>query len=88
MENAYYSSRTGTSAQKRTKNPFTIKNLKKGNNKKVLTVAYDVPENWIYNLNFLIKFKHSVLLGEPDVVIKTNSEDLKAGRERQKIKLN
>ncbi len=81
LEKAYYGSRSGSTAKKRTKNPFTLKKMKKDGNKKILTVTYDVKENWFYNLNFLVKFKHSVVLGEPDTVIKIKSEDLKeAGR--------
>ena len=85
LEDSYYGSRDKS---KRIKNPFSITKLKKGNNKKVLTVTYDVPENWFYNLNFLIKFKHSVLLGEPNVVIEIDPDDTKSSRKREKIKLN
>jgi hypothetical protein len=89
LEYAYYNSRPGTKANTKTKNPFTLKKLKKSQNKKVLTVAYDVPEHWFYNLNFLIKFKYSVLLGEPDTVIKVDPNDTKASsREKGKLNLN
>ena len=63
LEDSYYGSRDKT---KRIKNPFTITKLKKGAKRKLLTVEYPVKTNWFYNLNFLIDFKHSVVLGEPD----------------------
>ena len=63
LEDSYYGSRDKS---KRIKNPFTISKLKKGNKRKKLTVEYPVKTNWFYNLNFLIDFKHSVVLGEPD----------------------
>ncbi|MEB8433910.1 DUF4845 domain-containing protein [Cocleimonas sp. KMM 6892] len=83
LEYSYYGSKDKS---KRVKNPFTLTKLKKGNNRKVLTVTYDVPENWFYNLNFLIKFKHSVILGEPDVKVDIDSNDLKASRDKDTIK--
>lgn len=88
LEQAYYNSRPGTRKSEKTKNPFTLKKLRKGKNKRVLTVKYDVPEPWIGNLNFLIKFQHSVLLGEPDVVIENDPEDTKERRKAPKLKLN
>jgi len=63
LEDSFYASRDKT---KRIKNPFTVTKLKKGNKRKKLTVEYPVKTNWFYNLNFLIDFKHSVVLGEPD----------------------
>ena len=88
LEHAYYNSRSHVSKKERTKNPFTLKLLRKGKNKRVLTVAYDVPEPWIGNLNFLIKFKHSVLLGEPEVVIDIDPDDTKVRRKTSKLQLN
>ncbi len=88
LEDAYYNSRPGTRKDKKTKNPFKLTKMKKGKNKRVLTVTYDVPQPWIGNLNFLIKFKHSVVLGEPDVVIKIDAEDTKARRKTPKLQLN
>jgi len=87
LEYAYYNSRKGT-VNNKTKNPFSLKKMRKGKNRKMLTVSYDVPEPWIGNLNFLIRFKHSVVLGEPDTVIKINPEDLKVRRETSKLNLN
>jgi len=86
LEDAYYNSKPGTPAKNKTKNPFTLKKLKKGKNKRVLTVQYDVPQSWIGNLFFLVKFQHSVLLGEPDVVIETKID--KSSGERKKKSLN
>ena len=70
LESAYYSSRSRATAKNKTKNPFTLKKEKKSS-RRILTVAYDVPQSWIGNLFFLIKFKHALVLGEPDVVINT-----------------
>lgn len=89
LEEAYYASKNKSRAGgQKVKNPFSITKLRKGKNRRVLTVAYDVPEPWIANLNFLIKFKHSVVLGEPDVVIETKLEDTKVRRKAPKINLN
>lgn len=63
LEDLYYGSRKKGSG---IKNPFTITKLKKGANRKKLTVKYPVVTNWIKNLSFLIDFEHSVVLGEPD----------------------
>lgn len=63
LEESYYGSKDKS---KRIKNPFTVTKLKKGNKRKKLTVEYPVKTKWFYNLNFLIDFKHSVILGEPD----------------------
>jgi len=86
LERAYVLSKS-KSREKRTKNPFTIMKLRKGKNRRVLTVNYDVPQPWIGNLGFLIKFNHSVVLGEPKakIEIKRKEED---GPRKQKLKLN
>ena len=63
LESSYYGSKTKGSGKK---NPFTITKLKKGNKRKKLSVEYPVVTNWISNLSFLMDFKHSVVLGEPD----------------------
>ena len=63
LEDSYYASRDKNS---KAKNPFKVTKLKKGNNRKKLSVEYPVKSNWIGNLSFLIDFKHSVVLGEPD----------------------
>lgn len=47
------------------KGPFKIAKLKKGNKRK-LSVEYSATASWISNLSFLVNFKHSVILGEPD----------------------
>ena len=86
LEQAYYSSRPGTPAKTRTTNPFTIKKEKKSS-RRILTVAYDVPQSWIGNLFFLIKFKHAVVLGEPDIIIKTTIDKSEGERQREKINL-
>ena len=85
LQDAYYNSRPKVLAKNRTKNPFTIKKEKKSS-RRILTVAYDVPQSWIGNLFFLIKFKHAVVLGEPDVVIESKID--KSEGERKKRKLN
>jgi Tfp pilus assembly major pilin PilA len=63
LETSYYGSRGKDS---KVKNPFHVTKLKKGNNRKKLSVEYPVKTKWIGNLSFLIDFKHSVVLGEPD----------------------
>ncbi len=87
LENAYYNSKPGIPAKTKTTNPFSLKKQRKGKNKRVLTVQYDVPQSWIGNLFFLIKFKHSVLLGEPDVVIETKIDKSEGQRKQQKLNL-
>jgi Tfp pilus assembly major pilin PilA len=86
LESAYYSSRQGTPAKYKTKNPFTLKKDKK-TNRRILTVAYDVPQSWIGNLFFLMKFKDAVVLGEPDVVIDTKIDKSEGERKRSKLNL-
>ena len=86
LESAYYNSRSRTAAKNKTKNPFTLKKDKKSS-RRILTVAYDVPQSWIGNLFFLIKFKHAVVLGEPDVVIETKIDKSEGERKRSKINL-
>jgi hypothetical protein len=86
LEQAYYTSRPGTPAKSKTKNPFTLKKEKKSS-RRILTVAYDVSQSWIGNLFFLIKFKHAVVLGEPDVVIKTTIDKSEGERKRSKLNL-
>jgi len=86
LEDAYYKSRPGTPANVKTKNPFTLKKDRKSG-RRILTVAYDVPQSWIGNLFFLMKFKHAVVLGEPDVVIKTTIDKSEGERKRQKLNL-
>ena len=63
LEESYYLSKKQGSGKK---NPFKMTKLKKGNNRKKLSVEYPVVSNWMGNLSFLIDFKHSVVLGEPD----------------------
>jgi len=63
LEKLFYENRKNKS--KNSKNPFSIVRMKKGNNRKKLTVKYEVPASWIGNLSFLMDFKHSVVLGEP-----------------------
>lgn len=63
LEDSYYGSKKKGSGKK---NPFKLTKLKKGNNRQKLSVEYPVVTNWISNLSFLINFKHSVVLGEPD----------------------
>ncbi len=84
LEETYYASRHPGS---KVKKPFVIKRLKKGNNKRMLKVTYDVPQPWIGNLSFLINFKHAVILGNPDEVV-VLEDDKQAGRSRPKLKLN
>jgi hypothetical protein len=86
LEHAYYNSRPGTPAKSKTKNPFKLKLLKKGKNRRALTVRYSVPQPWIGNLSFLVKFQHSVILGEPDEVIEMPPEE--EGYNARKPKLN
>ncbi len=64
LEKAYYKSRG-----KKSENPFKLTRLRKGDNKRVLTVRYGVTKPWIGNLSFLVNFKHSVILGEPETAI-------------------
>jgi hypothetical protein len=85
LEDAYYNSRPGTAKKTKTKNPFTLKKEKKSS-RRILTVAYDVPQSWVGNLFFLIKFKHAVVLGEPDVIIESKID--KSEGERKKRSLN
>jgi len=85
LEQAYYNSRPGTRPDKKTKNPFTLKRLKKAN-KKILTVEYDVPQPWIGNLSFLINFRHAVVLGYPDE--KVELKEKVAKRRTEKLNLN
>ena len=88
LEYEYNHSKKGTAKGKRTKNPFTLRKLTKGKTRKVLTVNYDVPIPWIKNLSFLIKFNHSVVLGDPNAKIEfKRNESLKASR-NQKLNLN
>lgn len=63
LEDSYYGSKNKKSGKK---NPFKISKLKKGNNRKKLSVEYPVVTSWISNLSFLMEFKHTVVLGEPD----------------------
>ena len=63
LEKTFYASKSGDG---KTKNPFQIVRLKKGDNRKKLVVNYPVETPWISNLSFLIKFQHEVVLGEPD----------------------
>ena len=87
LEDAYYKSRPGTPANVKTKKPFVLKKDRK-TGRRILTVAYDVPQSWIGNLFFLMKFKHAVVLGEPDVVVKTSIDKSEGERKRQKLNLN
>ena len=63
LEDSYYGSRNKGSGKK---NPFKVTKLKKGNKRQKLSVEYPVVTKWFANLSFLIDFKHSVVLGEPD----------------------
>ena len=63
LEESYYRSK---GQKQKTKSPFTVTKLKKGEKRKKLTVEYPVKSKWIGNLSFLIDFKHSVVLGEPN----------------------
>ena len=63
LEDSYYGSRDKKSGKK---NPFKVTKLKKGNKRQKLSVEYPVITNWFANLSFLMDFKHSVILGEPD----------------------
>lgn len=85
LEYAYYNSKPNTKPSLRTKNPFSLKRLKKAN-KRILTVQYDVPQPWIANLSFLISFKHAVVLGYPDEIVDVK-QDLKR-RKTGKLQLN
>ncbi len=84
LEKAYIDSR---SRKKGAKNPFKIKKLRKGKNRRALIVSYDVPQPWIGNLSFLIHFNHAVILGEPDVKIKLKDDGQISGRKQPKISL-
>ena len=63
LEKHFYAGRT---ADGKSQNPFKIVRLKKGDNRKKLVVNYPVETTWIGNLSFLMKFTHTVVLGEPD----------------------
>jgi len=63
LEESYYSSKKKGSGKK---NPFKMTKLKKGNKRQKLSVEYPIVTNWVGNLSFLMDFKHSVVLGEPD----------------------
>jgi len=63
LEDSFYGSRDKKSGKK---NPFKVTKLKKGSKRQKLSVQYPVVTNWVGNLSFLINFKHSVVLGEPD----------------------
>ena len=87
LESAYYGSRSKSSTNKsKPKNPFTLSKEKKSS-RRILTVAYDVPQSWIGNLFFLMKFKHAVVLGEPDVEVKTAIDKSEGERKRAKLNL-
>ena len=73
LEKLYYASKNRSTPTK-TKRPFVITRIKKTKNKRKLTVNYDVPVPWIGNLSFLVKFKHSVMLGEPETVINETAD--------------
>jgi len=89
LEKAYYGSKTSRASDgSKTKNPFKITKVKKTDNKRKLTVTYDVPVSWIGNLSFLIKFKHSVMLGEPDTVIEETADKVEDPNRRSKLNLN
>ena len=63
LEDSYYGSRKKGSGKK---NPFKVTKLKKGKKRQKLSVEYPVVTKWFSNLSFLMDFKHSVILGEPD----------------------
>ena len=63
LEKSYYESDNRNSSKK---NPFKVTRIKKSNNLKKLSVEYPIVTSWIGNLSFLMKFEHSVVLGEPD----------------------
>jgi len=63
LEDSFYGSRDKKSGKK---NPFKLTKLKKGNKRQKLTVEYPVVTSWFSNLSFLMDFKHSVILGEPE----------------------
>ncbi len=85
LEASYYSSgKYDQTKGKKKHKPFKVIRMKKGKNRK-LTVEYTVPQPWLYNLSFLIDFRHAVVLGEPDMkVAPPAKEEIK----RQKIRLN
>lgn len=63
LEDSYYASKKKGSG---VKNPFKIVKLRKGNKRRKLSVEYPVKSPWIGNVSFLLDFKHSVVLGEPE----------------------
>jgi len=63
LEESFYGSRNKKSGKK---NPFKVTRLKQGNKRQKLTVNYPITTKWVGNLSFLMDFKHSVVLGEPD----------------------
>ncbi len=63
LEDSFYGSRDKSSGKK---NPFKVSRLKKGNKRQKLSVEYPVVTKWFANMSFLLDFKHSVVLGEPD----------------------
>jgi len=85
LEQAYYNSKPGTKPELKTKNPFTLKRLKKAN-KRILMVDYDVPQPWIGNLSFLMNFRHAVVLGYPDEKVELKKKEQK--RRVAKLNLN
>ncbi|MCK5903329.1 MAG: DUF4845 domain-containing protein [Cocleimonas sp.] len=48
------------------KRPFKLSLMKKGNNRKRLSVQYEVRVPWVGNLSYLIDFKYAVILGEKE----------------------
>ena len=88
LEKAYYASKTRSADGRKSKNPFKLTKIKKSKDKRKLTVAYDVPVPWIGNLAFLIKFKHSVILGEPDTVIEETADKAVDENRRSHLNLN
>jgi multidrug efflux pump subunit AcrB len=63
LEDSYYASKKKGSG---VKSPFKIVKLKKGKKRRKLSVEYPVKSPWIGNISFLLDFKHSVVLGEPE----------------------
>lgn len=47
------------------KKPFKISTLKKGKDRKKLSVSYEIIEPWLANIAFKLDFKYAVVLGEP-----------------------
>ena len=70
LDRAYKSRATSTG--RKSKDPFTIKKIKKGKfkGKRILSVNYTVPQPWVGNLSFLLTFNHAVILGEPETAVK------------------